>query len=175
VSPPPEHPIRRTGATKNLGLAYMKGYRVQPDGRVRGPRGFRKLTSVGGRLAFSIKTPDNKPVQIYAAQLHAFQLWGATAVREGVYVSHRDGDRTNLAARNLILTTRIRYGHRKLTANQVRYARKAYRLGRKSTVQLSRELGLGRYRMQDMLMERSYRWVEMHDHDCPALTPRRNA
>lgn len=161
-------PVRRSTFVKSVGLAYLKGYRVLTDGTVKGPRGPRRTYTYACGPQFSVSLGGKRAFPVRVAALLAFQLWGETAFREGVRITFRDGDNTNVTARNLFLTTAHQSrDKRKLTDEQVRAARKAWAFRQKTVVQIAREYGMGRSNARAMLLRQTYADVEMRDHTTP--------
>lgn len=88
-------------------LAFARGYVVDDDGTVVGPRGARSASAApNGFLRFSIHTEERGNYgHIFVHQLAAYQQFGEESFGDGVKVIHLDGDRMNNALSNIALGT----------------------------------------------------------------------
>jgi hypothetical protein len=86
-----------------LRCAHEKGYVVDENGEVFGPRGKRRLrVSTAGYLYFTVKYGgDSRPVRVH--KLAAFQRYGERALDDLIQVRHIDGDKRNNRPGNLLL------------------------------------------------------------------------
>jgi len=90
-------------------LAVAKGYRVDSQGRVWGPRGVRstaaKKSPRGPYLfeTFTMKDREGKVQTVPVARLAAYQRFGCPALGAGVIVRHRDDNGLNNRPTNLAL------------------------------------------------------------------------
>jgi hypothetical protein len=126
--------------------AYLRGYRVQEDGRFTSPSG-KVLPYRTARFFRNPANPSEGTHCVRATSLAAYCFFGPKAVdkmaRQGFRLAFRDGDRTNLTRANVFLTPMN--SHRR-------------RLSDEEATQLRLLMRSGRYTTHDLIQ----RWNRVH-------------
>ena len=91
--------------SRNEKIAFDKGYRVTPEGKLLNP----KKKEIGsfdkhGYKKFTLQV-DKKCFMIYAHRLQAYQIYGNKIYQKGMHCRHLDSDKTNNSAENICLGT----------------------------------------------------------------------
>jgi len=120
-------------STEVVKLAVAKGYRVTSTGRVRGPRGRRKLKATDrGHLTFTVRNgAEVFPVLVH--KLAAYQKFGEDALVEGVEVRHKNNVPGDNRQSNLLLGSKSDNVLDQLESVRLRRAAHAARKQRKLT------------------------------------------
>lgn len=93
-------------ATKNIIIAYEKGYRVTESGDVISPKGniLKAYRGKKGYWVLGIRI-NKRIVNIFVHRFAAYQWFGSTILDTNLVVRHLDGDSTNNRKENLALGT----------------------------------------------------------------------
>lgn len=91
--------------SKNEKIAFDKGYRVTPEGKLLNPKK-KEIGSLDkqGYKKFTLQI-DKKCFMVYAHRLQAYQIYGDEIYKEGMHCRHLDSDKTNNCIDNICLGT----------------------------------------------------------------------
>jgi hypothetical protein len=91
--------------SKNEKIAFDKGYRVTPEGKLLNPKN-KEIGSYDkqGYKKFTLQI-DKKCLMIYAHRLQAYQIYGDEIYKEGMHCRHLDSNKANNCIDNICLGT----------------------------------------------------------------------
>lgn len=151
--------------------AYNKGYRVDKDGNLVGPKGnFVKPIVYGyNYLGFSVQHQQYRRTPTPIHRLAAYQKYGDKVLQKGMQVRHLNGNRHDNSLANISIGTQYdntmdmpeekrrriiesaTRATRKISSETAQQIRNIYSQGRNSTRKLARDYGVSRRTIHNII------------------------